>query len=113
MTAFDRHRDEMMQDPEFARCVREAEAELELAFQTAAIREVRGMTQAQLAQAAGMRQPAIARFEKAGRTPTVTTLWRLAAALNARIVIGPEYQIHVEPCERRQHEAEQRIESSA
>ncbi len=112
MTTFDRHRDQMMQNPEFARSVREAGAELELAIQTAAIREARGMTQSQLAEAAGMQQSAIARYEKAGRTPSVTTLWRLATALDARIIIGPEYQVHVEPCGKRRQKAERRIESS-
>jgi HTH-type transcriptional regulator/antitoxin HipB len=97
MTSFDHHFEQLMQDPEFARLEREAEAELELALKTAAVRETRGMTQTQLAAAAGMRQPAIARFEKAGRTPTVTTLWRLATALNAVFVIGPGYAVQVLP----------------
>lgn len=112
MSTFDQHREQLMQNPDFARAVREAEAELDLAMQAAALREARGMTQAQLATAAGMRQPAVARFERAGRTPTVTTLWLLASALNARIVIGPEYQVHIEPCEAAP-QSERREERSA
>ncbi|MGW6914116.1 helix-turn-helix domain-containing protein [Kitasatospora sp. NPDC054939] len=41
-------------------------------------REELGMTQSQLAAAAGMRQPAIARFEAGGTMPPITVLERRA-----------------------------------
>ncbi|WP_156724993.1 helix-turn-helix domain-containing protein [Streptomyces apocyni] len=53
-------------------------------------REALGMTQAQLAQAAGLQQPAVARFEAGGTMPTLPLLERLAAALGARLHVGFE-----------------------
>ncbi|WP_327244938.1 helix-turn-helix domain-containing protein [Streptomyces sp. NBC_01320] len=48
------------------------------------------MTQAQLAQAAGLRQPAVARFEAGGTMPTLPLLERLAGALGLRLQVGFE-----------------------
>lgn len=53
-------------------------------------REALGMTQAQLAQAAGLRQPAVARFEAGGTMPTLPLLERLAEALGLRLRVGFE-----------------------
>lgn len=44
-------------------------------------REYRGLTQAELAEAAAMKQPALARLENSGSTPRAATVARLAAAL--------------------------------
>ena len=44
-------------------------------------REYRGLTQAELAEAAAMKQPALARLEKSGSTPRAATIARLATAL--------------------------------
>jgi HTH-type transcriptional regulator/antitoxin HipB len=44
-------------------------------------REELGWSQAELAEHAGMRQPAIARFEAGGTTPTLPVLERIAVAL--------------------------------
>ena len=85
------------EDPGFARLLAESDGELRLAMQTARMREARGMTQLELATAAGMRQPAVARYEKAGRTPTISTLWRFATALNVEFRIGPNYAVAVTP----------------
>lgn len=85
------------EDPKFAQLAAESDAELSLALQTAHLREKRGMTQQELAAAAGMKQPAIARYEKAGRTPTLATLWRLATALNIEFRFGPDYAVTVAP----------------
>lgn len=46
-----------------------------------------GLSQAQLAERAGMKQPAISRIEGGGTTPTVPLLRRLAAALDAELNI--------------------------
>lgn len=82
-------------ESEFAQGLVEAEAELALGLQLARLREKRGWTQRQLAERAGMPQPAIARLEKAGRTPTVTTLWRLARALDCTILLGPDFSVRL------------------
>ncbi len=51
-------------------------------------REELALTQAQLAERAGLQQPAIARFEAGGTMPTIPMLERLAAALDLRLAVG-------------------------
>lgn len=51
------------------------------------LREQQGWTQLQLAEAAGMTQPAVARFEAGGTIPTLPVLERLARALGAKLVV--------------------------
>ncbi|GAA1408766.1 hypothetical protein GCM10009639_58900 [Kitasatospora putterlickiae] len=53
-------------------------------------REALGMSQAQLATAAGMHQPAVARFEAGGTMPTIVVLERLASALGMRLTVELE-----------------------
>lgn len=53
-------------------------------------REALGMTQAQLAEAAGLQQPAVARFEAGGTMPTLPLLERFASALGLRLSVGFE-----------------------
>lgn len=48
-------------------------------------REELGLTQAQLAERAGLKQPAVARFEAGGTMPTIPMLERLATALELRL----------------------------
>jgi ribosome-binding protein aMBF1 (putative translation factor) len=48
-------------------------------------REDLGITQAQLAERAGLKQPAVARFETGGTMPTIPMLERLADALGLRL----------------------------
>ncbi|MFF2085568.1 helix-turn-helix domain-containing protein [Nocardia sp. NPDC058176] len=48
-------------------------------------REELGLTQSELATRAGLRQPAVARFEAGGTMPTIPLLERLAAALELRL----------------------------
>ncbi|MDQ7907363.1 helix-turn-helix transcriptional regulator [Phytohabitans sp. ZYX-F-186] len=47
-----------------------------------------GLTQAELAERAGMTQPQLSRLESGGATPTVPLLARLAVALNADLDIA-------------------------
>jgi len=65
-----------------------AEARLAIEFANV-IRERRlelGLTQAQLAQRAGLHQPDVSRLESGGGTPTIGMLDRLAHALEMRFV---------------------------
>jgi ribosome-binding protein aMBF1 (putative translation factor) len=54
------------------------------------LRERRGWSQSQLAQASGMTQSAVARFEAGGTVPTLPVLERLAAALDVSLNVSFE-----------------------
>jgi transcriptional regulator with XRE-family HTH domain len=51
------------------------------------LREQRSWSQARLAEAAGMTQSAVARFEAGGTVPTLPVLQRLARALDADLSV--------------------------
>lgn len=56
-----------------------------------AVRERRldlGLSQTEVATRAGMTQPALSRLEAGGAVPTIPVLERLAAALNADLVVS-------------------------
>jgi len=76
-----------LQDPEF---VAAANA-LEPGYQIARLRIQRGLTQTQLAEMVGTRQPSIARLENGSSVPSLSYLERIAKALDARI------ELHVVP----------------
>jgi transcriptional regulator with XRE-family HTH domain len=59
--------------------------ELEPGYQIARLRMQRGLTQKQLAEMVGTRQPSIARMENDNNIPSLSFLKRIADALNARI----------------------------
>ncbi|MBA3745399.1 helix-turn-helix transcriptional regulator [Sporichthya sp.] len=59
----------------------------ELGAQVRKQREKRGWSQQDLATAARMRQPQVARFEAGGTIPKVDTLQRLLTALGGRITV--------------------------
>jgi len=72
---------EKIKDPDFLA----AAEELEPGYQIARLRVLRGLTQAQLAELVGTRQPSIARLENGTSTPSLSFLTRIAAALGAKI----------------------------
>jgi DNA-binding XRE family transcriptional regulator len=82
--SFDDYLGEQLQDPEFRA---EWEA-LEPAYQIARLRIMRGLTQAELAELVGTKQPSIARIENGKTEPKLSFLRRLAEALDARIEIN-------------------------
>jgi transcriptional regulator with XRE-family HTH domain len=54
------------------------------------VRELRrrvGLTQAQLAEAAGTSQPTIAAYESGAKSPTLQTVWRIARAVGLEPVV--------------------------
>ena len=81
-------RDQRMAEPG----AREAYLATKLAYELGAsvrkMREAKGLTQKQLADAANMSQPAVARFEAGGTVPTIPLLERLAAALDAELTVS-------------------------
>jgi len=74
-------------------------AELEPGYQIARLRILKGLTQAQLAEMVGTRQPSIVRLENGKRVPSLSFLHKIAAALNAKIEVRlvPEDQQPVVP----------------
>ena len=69
------------------RAYREAREAFDIAEQVRTARERIGMTQAELARRIGSTQPAIARLEAGGVTPTLNTLRRIASALSLELVV--------------------------
>lgn len=88
-------KEQIKRDPRFAKDLEEARAEVRLAVMIARLREERGWSQRDLAKITGIKQPQIARIEKGGQMPTLETLWRLADALKAQVVIGPHQHLEI------------------
>ena len=64
-----------------------AAEELEPGYQVARLRMLRGLTQAQLAEMIGTRQPSIAKLENGTGVPSLSFLTKIAEALGAKIEI--------------------------
>lgn len=88
-------KEQIKRDPRFAKDLEEARAEVRLAVMIARLRKERGWSQRDLAKITGIKQPQIARIEKGGQMPTLETLWRLADALKAQVVIGPHQHLEI------------------
>lgn len=77
--------------PEFKKAWDRLDPEFELLESLLKARERSGLTQAQLAQKIGTKQPALSRLERGGyRKATVETLHKIAGALDARLVVKLE-----------------------
>ena len=81
MPKFEDWEAEKIKDPDFLA----AAGELEPGYQVARLRMLRGLTQAQLAEMVGTRQPSIARLENGSSTPSLSFLNKIAEALGAKI----------------------------
>ena len=81
MPKFEDWEAEKIKDPDFLA----AAEELEPGYQVARLRMLRGLTQAQLAEMVGTRQPSIARLESGSSTPSLSLLAKIAEALGAKI----------------------------
>lgn len=84
---YHRHLEELLENPEFRVCWEADEAEFQVRLAIVQARADAGMTQQQLAQAAGMNQRAISRIESGRANPTVRTLDRIARGLGKRVKI--------------------------
>jgi ribosome-binding protein aMBF1 (putative translation factor) len=80
-------RAEIMERPGAGAAYEAARIRYELGRAVRARREELGLTQSQLADRAGLKQPAVARFEAGGTMPTIPMLERLAAALGMRLSV--------------------------
>lgn len=87
MKTFDEVLTEDLKDPEFrARWERTALARA-VANRVIGYRTQRGLSQGELAEQLGMKQPQIARLESAEHNPTIDTLIKLVNALDIEFVI--------------------------
>lgn len=84
---WDQIRRERMGEPGAEQAYDAARRAFELGAAVRQMREERGWTQSRLAEAAGMTQSALARFEAGGTVPTLALLERIAQALQAQLVV--------------------------
>src|SRR5712691_1977632 len=77
----------MLEDPALAARVAKRLAEMRIEQDLIALRERRGLTQAQLGKMLGISQPAVAKTEAEGGNLEIRTLARAAEVLNARLEI--------------------------
>ena len=82
-------KEQLKNNPKFAEDLAEADREVVIAVELAKLRELRGLSQTQLAQLAGMKQPQIARLESGAYSPAIGTLIQLLAVLGGKIELGP------------------------
>jgi len=94
-TSWDELRDQRMREPGAVEAYEAARLAFELGATVRALREQRGWSQTQLAQAASMTQSAVARFEAGGTVPTLPVLQRLARALDADLAVQVIPHTHV------------------
>ncbi|MGK8502902.1 helix-turn-helix domain-containing protein [Nocardia asiatica] len=80
-------RDRRMQEPGAAEAYEAARLAYELGRTIRRMREERCWSQTVLAEAAGMTQSAVARFEAGGTVPSLPVLERLARALDAELIV--------------------------
>lgn len=86
-TTFKDWQQEQLNDPDYAAIARE----LEPGYQIVRLRIAHGLTQTQLAELVGTRQPSIARIENGKTLPSLSFLERVASVLNARV------EVHILP----------------
>jgi len=73
------------QDPELAQVYEQENLEREIARQVLRLRQLRGWTQVQLAEALHTKQSAVARLESGSYRPSLSTLDKIGRALGARL----------------------------
>lgn len=78
---------ESEKDPRWAEAYAKADIEVRLALQIIKARKKAGLTQGQLARAAGTTQSVISRIERANQNLTVKTLARIATVLHTTLII--------------------------
>lgn len=75
-------------DPEVRAGYDEARRAIELGAMVRELRLEAGLSQEELAQRAGMTQPALSRLERGGGVPTIAVLDRIAGALHATLTVS-------------------------
>jgi transcriptional regulator with XRE-family HTH domain len=80
--------EQVNKEPKFAAQLAEADREVALAVQLAKLREHRGLSQTEVAQLAGMKQPQIARMESGAYFPALGTLLKLLSVLDGKLELS-------------------------
>jgi transcriptional regulator with XRE-family HTH domain len=83
----DRYYERQMQDSDIREMVEKELADLEVGIQIARLREKENLNQTQLAARAGMNASKVSQIETSPRNVTLSTLARLAHALNRKVKI--------------------------
>ena len=82
------HKKELMKDPEFRKEYESLDPEYKLAAALIRLRLAKGLTQAQLATLLNTKQESIARLESGNSLPSLSTVKRVADALDADLEIN-------------------------
>lgn len=82
------HKRKLMNDPEFRKEYEALEPEYKLASALIRLRLAKGLTQEQLARLLNTKQESIARLESGNSLPSLSTVKRVAAALDADLEIN-------------------------
>ena len=86
------HKKKLLKDPEFRAKYESLEPEYKLAATLIRLRLAKGLTQEQLAKFLNTKQESIARLESGGSLPSLSTVKRVAEALDAdvEIIVKPK-----------------------
>lgn len=78
---------ELRKDPEYEAALEELQPYEQIARQLVAFRIENCLSQAELARRCGVSQPAVARLERGAHEPRLSTLRRVAHALDADLIL--------------------------
>jgi DNA-binding XRE family transcriptional regulator len=85
---YQKYRDQRLkQDAELAEAYTQENLEREIGRQVLRLRQMRGWTQEQLAEALDTKQSAVARLESGSHRPSLATLHRICEVLEARLEV--------------------------
>jgi len=82
------HKKRLLKDPEFRKECKGLEPEFKLASALIRLRLAKGLTQEQLAKLLNTKQESIARLESGGSLPSLSTVKKVANALDAELEIN-------------------------
>ncbi len=82
------HKKRLLKDPEFKKEYEALEPEHKLASALIRLRLAKGLTQEQLAKLLNTKQESIARLESGGSLPSLSTVRKVAEALDAEVEIN-------------------------
>jgi ribosome-binding protein aMBF1 (putative translation factor) len=95
------HKRQLMKDPAFRKEYEALEPEYRLASDLICLRLSKGLTQEELARRIHTRQSAIARLESAASLPSLSTVKRVAEALDADLYVTVQPKIRRSPRTKR------------